>query len=366
MGTVRASINVSTVEDGSTYNGYLMCIVGVPFQFYKEGSPVASWTVQANQPVITPVIIAGGVEVQNTLTNISWMWDSPTGTPLVDGVDYTLTAPSGGNGPKLTIKSDILSALKASRMLYFQGTANIDGVATVVRAWMSIEYKEASGDISELVLSVTDKGVCKNAAGAVPAVEGIVLTPTVYKGGVLASGYSFAFYAYNPNDNDADNTDDWQDLSHANASAAGYPGVVFGPAAAASPMPILTAGQVWIPKKSIASSEKIKCVGTKAGSPTVTNYVTLYDLSDPIQIEFTTTAGRTNINAKNPALDITAAAKQLTTSVTPASDFVWTVQGSDGQPVTNAQSGTKKAVLSLAYANTKGRGNILITCEATF
>lgn len=366
MGKARGSITITTVEDGSTYNGYLMCVTGVPFQFYKEGAAVSSWTVPANQPVFMPVIIAGGTEVQHTLTNIKWSFDAANAAALVDGADYAITAPAGNVGPKLTIKTDILSAVKASRMLYFQGTANIDGVATVVSAWISIEYKEATGDVSELLLTMSDNGVCKNASGATPAVEGIVITAKPYKGGVVATGYTYAWGAYNPNDSDADNTDDWQDLTHANAAANGYPGIVVGPAAASGAMPVLVAGQIWVPKAAIASSEKIRCTATKANSPTIVNYVTLYDLSDPVQIEFGTTAGRTNINAKNPALDITATLKQATTAITPATDYVWTVQGSDGTAVVNSSAGTKKSVLTLAYANTRGKGNLLISAETTF
>lgn len=365
MGTIRGGITITTVEDGSTYNGYLSCITNEPFQYYKEGVAVSSWTVSAKQPVFMPIIIAGGNEVQGTLTNVNWYLDSMSSTALASGSDYEMTAASGSTGPKLKIKADILSTIKASRTLYMQATANIDGVATVVSASIAIEYKEASGDVSDLVLTASDNGVCKNASGQEPAVEGIVLTAAVKKGGVDTSGYTFSWYAFNANDSDANNADDWQDLLHANAATNGYPGIVAGVASASGSMPALVAGQLWVPKAAIASSERIKCVGTKANSPTVTNYITLYDLSDPYIIEFSTTDGKTNINSKNPSLAVTATLKQLSAVVTPSGSYTWTVQGSDGSAITNTASGTNNSVMTLAYANTKGKGTINIIAETT-
>lgn len=363
MGTIRGGISITTVDDGSTYNAYLYCAIGEPFQYYKEGSvlPTSDWTNATYQPKFRPIVIAGGIEVQDKIVDPVWHLDSATGVALEDDHGYNLDIEYGV--PVLTIQNNILDTLKASRMLYLTGTVSIDGVSTPITCWIPIEYKDAAGDVTDLILTMTDNGVCKNASTGVAAVNGIVITATVKKGGAALEGYAlkwFAFYAA-----DVDGTDDdWQDFSNL-PQGSPYTGVVIGPASASGSMPAITAKQVWVPKDCIASSEQIKCVATKSSS-VETNYCRLYDLSDPYIIEFTTTDGRTNISSKHPALDITAVIKQAGTTINAASNYTWTIQGTSGDAITHgAATGTMGCTVQLTYTNTKGKGTIMIMAETS-
>lgn len=255
--TVRGSVSIFAMSQGDTLQVNLQTDGKALVQYINNGVATPDWTVPANSPKIYPRVLSTlTTGIVTAVSNARWYYDGvliAAGNPNFTFTTYTVASVAI---PALEIKSNIMLSATSSKVIRGVFDVVTGGILTEVQASVEVQRKDQ-------VESAHNGQIVATNGGAIDStVTSIQVKATLFTGGIEDPDYTVQWWKLVAND--VDGTPDGQTNTGK------------------------TTKTITLGKTDIDVQETYIAKFFKAGSQVAIEFITLFDNTDPYQINFST------------------------------------------------------------------------------